>query len=153
RPDVPEGVAAVVAKMMEKDPNKRFQTPADVVAALAAFTKEPVPPPREEEMPRLSPAALVAAGGSATPGREGRLPAAKRVAPTGAMPKGAPAAVAQAHGSSNRLVALGNTPAAPSEKATPPMVAAHVPTKAEGPRRKPAATSPSQLLEQAAAPR
>src|SRR5205823_3990397 len=35
RADVPAGLAAVVAKMMAKDPARRFQKPAEVVPALA----------------------------------------------------------------------------------------------------------------------
>src|SRR5207248_2822145 len=65
RSDVPEGLAAVVVRMMAKSPEERYQTPAEVVEALAAFTAEPIAPPREEEMPRLSPAAT--SGGPRTP--------------------------------------------------------------------------------------
>ncbi|HUQ71100.1 MAG TPA: protein kinase, partial [Planctomycetaceae bacterium] len=39
RPDVPRELSVVVARMMAKNPAKRFQTPADVVAALAQFTQ------------------------------------------------------------------------------------------------------------------
>jgi hypothetical protein len=37
RPEVPEELAAVVRKMMAKDPAKRYQTPMALVQALAAF--------------------------------------------------------------------------------------------------------------------
>jgi serine/threonine protein kinase len=37
RPDVPPDVAAVVRKLMAKRPEERFQTPAEVAAALAAL--------------------------------------------------------------------------------------------------------------------
>ncbi len=37
RPDVPEGVAVVVARMMAKDSAHRFQTPSEVVRALTPF--------------------------------------------------------------------------------------------------------------------
>jgi hypothetical protein len=37
RPDVPAGLAAVVSKMMAKDPADRYQTPNDVIAALAPW--------------------------------------------------------------------------------------------------------------------
>jgi serine/threonine-protein kinase len=43
RPEVPEGLAAVVAKMMAKNPDDRYPTPADVAAALLPFTKEADP--------------------------------------------------------------------------------------------------------------
>jgi len=39
RPEVPEGLEQVLGKMLERDPAKRFQTPAQVAAALAVFAK------------------------------------------------------------------------------------------------------------------
>jgi serine/threonine protein kinase/tetratricopeptide (TPR) repeat protein len=39
RPDVPVELAAVVGKMMAKDPTKRYQTPIEVAKALVAFFK------------------------------------------------------------------------------------------------------------------
>jgi serine/threonine protein kinase len=39
RPDVPKELATVLANMLEKNPAKRYQTPADVAKALAPFTK------------------------------------------------------------------------------------------------------------------
>jgi serine/threonine protein kinase/WD40 repeat protein len=47
RPDVPPGLAAAVARMMAKEPGQRYQTPAEVVQALAPFlaAKTPVPGP------------------------------------------------------------------------------------------------------------
>jgi serine/threonine protein kinase len=39
RPDVPADLATVVRKMMAKDPRQRFQTPAEVIQALAPFVK------------------------------------------------------------------------------------------------------------------
>ena len=56
RPEVPEGLSAIVEKMMAKNPAQRYQTPLEVVEALRPWTSEPVAPPREEEMPKLSPA-------------------------------------------------------------------------------------------------
>jgi len=38
RRDLPPGLAKVVARMMEKDPAKRYQTPAEAAAALLPFT-------------------------------------------------------------------------------------------------------------------
>ncbi|WP_165066407.1 serine/threonine protein kinase [Paludisphaera rhizosphaerae] len=40
RPDVPPALAALVARMMAKSPADRFQTPAEVAAALAPIMKE-----------------------------------------------------------------------------------------------------------------
>ncbi|MFM8274880.1 MAG: serine/threonine protein kinase [Gemmata sp.] len=57
RPEVPEAVAAIIGKMMAKDPKARYQTPAQVVAELEQFLTGPVPLPAAEEMPLLSPAA------------------------------------------------------------------------------------------------
>ena len=39
RPDVPEAMAQVISRMIAKDAVGRFQTPADVVAALAPWTQ------------------------------------------------------------------------------------------------------------------
>ena len=50
RPDIPDGVAAVVARMLAKHPGDRPQSPAQVVVALRDWLAE-VPPPTEEEMP------------------------------------------------------------------------------------------------------
>jgi len=57
RPMVPEGLAALIERMMAKDPAQRPQTPQEVADALAPYTSEPIGPPAENEMPRLSPAA------------------------------------------------------------------------------------------------
>jgi serine/threonine protein kinase len=70
RPEVPEGVAAVIEHMMAKEPPGRYQTPADLAAALAPFIQTPILPPSPEEMPRLSPAA----GGPTSGHSSGRYP-------------------------------------------------------------------------------
>ena len=49
RPDVPPGLWAVVARLLAKDPARRYQTPAEVAQALAPFCRRggkpgPVPP-------------------------------------------------------------------------------------------------------------
>jgi serine/threonine protein kinase len=64
RPDLPAGMAAVVDKMMAKDPGQRYQTPAALAEALAPWTQTPIGPPAEAEMPRLS---LAAAGAAPAP--------------------------------------------------------------------------------------
>jgi serine/threonine protein kinase len=58
RPEVPEGLAAIVEKMLAKDPAHRYQTPMAVADALAPWTTTPIPPPPESEMPQLSLAAM-----------------------------------------------------------------------------------------------
>lgn len=58
RPDVPEALAAVVAKLMAKDPAARFATPAEAAAALAPFTRGPAtvaPTPVPGSLPALAP--------------------------------------------------------------------------------------------------
>src|SRR5262245_43693848 len=57
RPEVPAALAALVAKMMHKDRNQRFQTPSEVAQALEPYTQTPIDPPPDSEMPQLSPAA------------------------------------------------------------------------------------------------
>ncbi|MGL4462231.1 MAG: serine/threonine protein kinase, partial [Planctomycetia bacterium] len=58
RPDVPEGLAAVLQKMMAKSPADRYQTPAAIAAALSPWTQQPIAAPPREEMPMLTPALL-----------------------------------------------------------------------------------------------
>jgi serine/threonine protein kinase len=53
RPRLPEGLATLIERMMAKDPAQRPQAPQDVVDALAPYTKEPIAPPPDDEMPRL----------------------------------------------------------------------------------------------------
>jgi serine/threonine protein kinase len=51
RPEVPAELAALVAKMMAKEPKRRFQTPAEVAEALKPFfskAKAPSPVPKPE---------------------------------------------------------------------------------------------------------
>jgi len=52
RPEVPEGLAAIVHRLLEKDPAKRYQTPAEVAAALLPWTQGIVAAPTEKEVPR-----------------------------------------------------------------------------------------------------
>ncbi len=47
RPEVPATLAALVAKMMAKEPADRFQTPGEVAAALAPFFQPGAKPPAE----------------------------------------------------------------------------------------------------------
>jgi WD40 repeat protein len=41
RPDVPAGLAAILERMLAKDPARRYQTPAEVAEALAPFAAAP----------------------------------------------------------------------------------------------------------------
>jgi serine/threonine protein kinase len=51
RPDVPAALEAVVAKMMARSPDRRYQTPAEVAAALAPFAQAGT----AEKTPRVPP--------------------------------------------------------------------------------------------------
>jgi serine/threonine protein kinase len=68
RPEVPEALAAIIEKMMSKNPWERYETPTEVVEALAPWTQTPIPPPPEDEMPKLSPAARNLRFRGASPG-------------------------------------------------------------------------------------
>ena len=57
RPEVPRDVSAIVTKMMCKKPAGRYATPGEVITALDPWTKGEPPPPHDEWMPRLCPAA------------------------------------------------------------------------------------------------
>ena len=87
RPEVPDGLAAVVARMMNKDRCVRPQTPAEVAAALEPWAPAAVPPPAAEEMPALSPAAAdgpePATGRPAEPVVDLTRPAQPRPSPFG----------------------------------------------------------------------
>jgi len=74
RPDVPEAVVSVLTKMMAKKPADRYQTPADVMAALQAWVAIPIAPPSDAEMPQLSPALAVALGGRPAAARSTAAP-------------------------------------------------------------------------------
>jgi serine/threonine protein kinase len=58
RPETPEGIVALIERMMAKDPAQRPQLPIELADALAPWTQTPIPPPPEHEMPQLSPAAM-----------------------------------------------------------------------------------------------
>jgi eukaryotic-like serine/threonine-protein kinase len=54
RPEVPEGMALVLERMMAKDPADRYQTPAAVAAALAEWATTIPPPPDTAGLPDWS---------------------------------------------------------------------------------------------------
>ncbi len=55
-PHAPAELVAVVKKLMRKGAHERYQTPAELAAALAPWSDIAVPPPAENELPQLSPA-------------------------------------------------------------------------------------------------
>jgi serine/threonine protein kinase len=55
RPDIPEELLEVVEKMMAKAKEDRYQIPAEVIEALSHWTATPIPPPAEQDMPKLAP--------------------------------------------------------------------------------------------------
>ncbi|MCE9529847.1 MAG: protein kinase [Planctomycetes bacterium] len=63
RTDVPDGVVTIVEKMMAKNPDHRYQSPAELAQALTPFVQTPIEPPPEKEMPTLSAAAQAVGGG------------------------------------------------------------------------------------------
>jgi serine/threonine protein kinase len=67
RRDVPEAMEAVLTRMLAKKPEDRYQTPTEVVAALAPWAQLPIDPPTEEELPQLSPAARGPVSGDSNP--------------------------------------------------------------------------------------
>ena len=126
-------MSAVVDKMLAKNPAQRYQTPAEVIAALLPWTSEPLPAPREDEMPRLSPAVAsnvpTNMGGSTTPPARGPIAPTRPSLPApGARPARSPlpppAAVRRASvpDHSGRVATLDNAPLA-SAGATPRVLA------------------------------
>jgi serine/threonine protein kinase len=112
RSDVPEGLIAVIAKMMAKDPAQRYQMPIDVVEALAPWTQTPIPPPETGEMPKLSLAALATASGESMV-----APAPERVRPPSSQSR-----------RDTPPVATSLAPTAQSRRNTPPVATSLAPT-------------------------
>jgi serine/threonine protein kinase len=86
RAEVPEGVVAILEKMMAKDANQRPARPIEVAEALAPWTQTPIPPPPEAEMPQLSLAAMGTSnadsslsGGPKTPTSGSESPPSRKV--------------------------------------------------------------------------
>jgi serine/threonine protein kinase len=88
RPDLPDGVVAILDKMMAKKPADRYQTPDQLRAALAPWIQTPIGPPPEKEMPRL----CRAAKGSEAMIMLSATPPPATVLRPGSTPKNSPAA-------------------------------------------------------------
>jgi serine/threonine protein kinase len=67
RPEVDEELAAIVDRMMAKEPAERYPVPAEVADALAPWTRTPIFPPPRAEMPELLAKAPISASGPAYP--------------------------------------------------------------------------------------
>ena len=85
RPDVPEGMADVLQKMIEKEPALRYQTPMEVAEALAPWTQEPIEPPSAKDIPPIT-AAARRAGVNEVNYTAPRTPSPRTPAPAGAKP-------------------------------------------------------------------
>ncbi len=87
RPEVPAELAAVVAKMLAKEPERRFQTPAEVAEALKSFFKPGANPGSRPspEISRVGPAASSPqpVGGGSAPAQPATLGTAPAPAPRG----------------------------------------------------------------------
>jgi eukaryotic-like serine/threonine-protein kinase len=138
RPEVPAGLAAVVEKMMAKKAEDRYPTPAAVAAALAPWANKPIEPPAEQEMPKLSPAAIAAGNGSGSGSGEHmsspRHPQPRNKASAPQVKRPMP------------LLALDRGTSSP-DIATPLAMSALSPTTVEPPRPK-IAMAPSRLPNQ-----
>jgi hypothetical protein len=64
RSDVPAGLLAVLRKMMDKDPEARYQEPIEVADALAEWADQEIGLPPAKEMPGLCPLVLSLTGHS-----------------------------------------------------------------------------------------
>src|SRR5262249_8388746 len=71
RPDMAPELTAVLERMLNKKPSMRYQTPAEVIAALEPLIQTPIPPPSEDEMPQRQ----------ASPPGKGAAPAAPKEKP------------------------------------------------------------------------
>jgi serine/threonine protein kinase len=124
RPDAPEAMAMVISRMMAKDAAGRYQTPADVVAALAPWTQTALPPPAPAELPPPRPAARTGRLGR-NAGRSADSTVVNRASRTTAL--SAPPAAAPAPLASIAAMLNLELPQAPPQAAAPSSPALTVP--------------------------
>jgi hypothetical protein len=77
RSDVPRKLAAVIDRMLMKDPNQRFQLPAELIESLLPWDEGEMMPP-DNEMPQLCPAAAAQYSGPRLPPIEAPAPPPRR---------------------------------------------------------------------------
>ncbi len=128
RPEVPEGIVAVIDRMMAKDRNQRYQTPQEVADALAPWTQTPIPPPPENEMPQLSlaaaPRSMVGESGTLASRTPGDSPSPRprtknwQVGPASPAPAPTPSGATEQWDTQPALAPL---PTAPVARATAPV--------------------------------
>jgi serine/threonine protein kinase len=151
RPEVPEGIVAVIDRMMAKDVGQRYQSPQEVADALEPWTQTPIPPPPDNEMPQFSLAAtrpLVEVSGNSLTTRQ----------PVDLSPP--PRKVWQVSGSSVQSMAattapsstrpISPPPARESRSATMPSPAPAAPPPSPAPVAR--ATAPAPVAPQSPAP-
>jgi serine/threonine protein kinase len=66
RRDLPAEIVELISRMMSKTPEKRPQTPAEVVETLLPWVGQVMPPPTEDEIPHLCAAAQGPSTGAAS---------------------------------------------------------------------------------------
>jgi serine/threonine protein kinase len=72
RHDVPVGLSELIARMMAKKPDERFQTPAELARALAPWAQVTPPLPTEKEIPPLAAVSYGAGSGTGSSNTSGR---------------------------------------------------------------------------------
>ncbi len=163
RPEVPEGLVAILDKMMAKDPAQRYQTPAEVASVLEPWTGTPIGPPPEDEMPRLSPAALgqttADAGSSfaaptfAAPPSSGSRKNWQVGSAGGARPAASPGSAPTKPPSQSGVKTPSTSPAPPRPVARPSPAPAPAPAARSGSPYRPAAAPQRAASAVAPAPR
>jgi hypothetical protein len=86
RPDVPEGLAAIIAYMMVKNPGDRYASMAEVAEVLEPFIQEPIAPPSDNERPTFCWAARKAMSAEAATSSDPELIVAPPVSPSRQVP-------------------------------------------------------------------
>ncbi|MFO0956799.1 MAG: protein kinase [Isosphaeraceae bacterium] len=74
RPDIPERMARIVARMLAKDPRGRFQEPRQIAEALEPWAREPAQSLEEYELPKLSRASRTFLANWASRGKSATTP-------------------------------------------------------------------------------